>query len=116
MDNFYDLNNTNINDFIKAYRESLQAQRDSSMKQLAQQRKNAQVSLMGASNRKGTLFSNLNQRDKIKYDTETYMPGMVKVENSYRSGLDSLRDNAITLWNKIKTYAEQIADYNADIV
>lgn len=116
MDNWYDLQNQNISSFIKAYRDSLKAQRDSTFKQLQQQRRNTQASIMGAANRRGTLYSNFPQRDKIRYDTETYDPAYIKAQQAYQTGIDSLRNNALNLWNKIKSYEEQIADYNADII
>lgn len=116
IDDMGDLSSGTLGDFIKAYRDSLKAQRDSNIKQLNQQRRNAQASLMGAANRRGTLYSNFPQRDKIRYDTDSYMPAYVKVQEGYQSGLDSLRANAVNLWNKIKTYKEAIADYDSDVV
>ena len=112
MDNWTDYQGNSISDFIKAYRDSLKSQRDSINKQLQQQRKNYFASVMGGANRRGMMFSNFPQRDKIRYDTETYMPSMVKVQNNYTSGLDSLRNNAVNLWNKIKSYDESINDLN----
>ena len=112
MDNWTDYQGNLISDFIKAYRDSLKSQRDSINKQLQQQRKNYFASVMGGANRRGMMFSNFPQRDKIRYDTETYMPSMVKVQNNYTSGLDSLRNNAVNLWNKIKSYDESINDLN----
>lgn len=116
IDDIGDFDSGTLGDFIKAYRDSLKAQRDSNIKQLNQQRRNAQVSLMGAANRRGTLYSNFPQRDKIRYDTETYMPAYIRAQEGYQSGLDSLRANAVNLWNKIKTYKEAISDYDSDIV
>lgn len=110
MDNWYDYQGNSISDYLKAYRDSLKAQRDAANKQLQQQRKNYFASIMGGANRRGMLFSNFPQRDKIKYDTETYMPAQIKVQNSYTTGLDSLRNNAVSLWNKIQSYNESISD------
>lgn len=110
MDNWYDYQGNNISDFIKAYRDSLQAQRDSANKQLQQARKNYHVSLMGAANRRGMMYSNFPQRDKLRYDTETYNPALIKNQTSYQTGLDTLRNNAVNLWNKIQAYNESISD------
>ena len=110
MQDFYDYQGNNINDFITNYRNALKAQRDAANKQLQQQRRNYYTSLMGAANRRGMLYSNLPARDKIRYDTETYTPALVKVQNSYQTGLNSLRNNAIDLWNQIKSYDEAIRD------
>ena len=105
-----------LSDFIKAYRQSLQAQRDSSLKQLQQQRRNAQASIMGGLNRRGALYSNFGQRSKLQYDANTYDPAVAKVNQSYTTGLDSLRNNAVNLWNKIQSYRESISDYQNDII
>lgn len=112
MDNWHDYQGNNISDFIKAYRESLLAQRESNLKQLQQGRRNYQSSIMGAANRRGMLYSNFPQRDKIRYDTETYNPAVINAQTSYQTGIDTLRNNAVTLWNKLKAYDEAISDLN----
>lgn len=116
IDDMGDLSSGTLGDFIKAYRDSLKAQRDSNIKQLNQQRRNAQVSLMGAANRRGTLYSNFPQRDKIRYDADSYMPAYIKVQEGYQSGINALRENATNLWNKIQSYKEMINDYNSDVI
>ena len=113
MDNWYDYQGNNISEFIKAYRDSLKAQRDSANKQLLQARKNYQSSLMGAANRRGMMYSNFPQRDKLRYDTETYNPSLVKNQTSYQTGQDTRRNNAVDLWTKIKTYNENISDLDS---
>lgn len=112
MDNWYDNQGNDINAFIKAYRDSLKAQRDSNIKQLQQQRKNYFASLMGAANRRGMMYSNFPQRDKINYNANSYDPALVKVQASYQTGLDTLRNNAVNLWNKIRSYEEATDDLN----
>lgn len=112
MDNWYDYQGNNIGDFIKAYRESLDAQRSSNLKQLEQGRKNYFSSIMGGANRRGMMYSNFPQRDKIRYDIGTYTPAVIKNQNTYQTGLDTLRNNAVDLWNKIKYYDEAISDLN----
>ena len=112
MEDFYDLQSNSFNDALKAYRDALKAQRDSAYKQLQQNRKNAFSSLMSGANKRGALYSNLPQRAKLRYDAETYMPAYTKVQSSYVSGLDALRNNAVSLWNKIQSYKEQIDDLN----
>lgn len=110
MENFYTYTGENINDFITNYRDALQAQRDSANKQLEQQRRNYFTSIMGAANRRGMMYSNLPTRDKVVYNVQTYYPATVKVQNSYQTGLDSLRNNAINLWNQVKAYNEATQD------
>lgn len=116
VDNIGDLTSGTLSDFIRAYRDSLKAQRDSANKLLQQQRKNAQASIMSGANKMGMMYSNFPQRDKIRYDTETYMPAYVKNQTSYTTGLDSLRNNAINLWNTIKSYQESTEDYNTGVI
>lgn len=113
MDDWKDLQGNSVSEFIKAYRDSLQAQRDASRKLLEQQRKQAQTSIMSSANTAGAMYSNFPTRDKIKYDTQTYMPAYAKTQSSYQTALDSLRNNAVNLWNNIRAYQEQINDYDA---
>ena len=113
MDNWYDYQGNNISDFIKAYRDSLKAQRDANNKQLQQNRRNYYASIMGAANRRGTLYSNFPQREKLIYDTTVYDPALIKNQTSYQTGLDTLRNNAVNLWNKIQAYNEALGDLNS---
>lgn len=112
MDNWYDYQDNDVNEFIKNYRNSLKAQRDSNLKKLQQQRKNYMSTIMGSANRRGMMYSNFPQRDKINYDIGSYAPAVAATQTSYQTGLDTLRNNAVTLWNKIKSYNEQISDLN----
>lgn len=110
MENFYDYMSNDINAFIRNYRNALQAQRDSANKQLEQQRRNYYTSIMGAANRRGALYSNLTTREKTKYDTSTYYPAYIKNQTNYMTGLDSLRNNAVNLWNQIRSLNEATED------
>ena len=112
MDNWQDYQGNSISDFIKAYRDSLKAQRDANNKQLQQNRRNYYASIMGSANRRGMMYSNFPQREKLAYDVSTYTPALVKNQTSYQTGLDTLRNNAVNLWNKIQAYNEAISDYN----
>lgn len=110
MNDFYTYTGENVNDFITNYRQALQGQRDSAIKQLEQQRRNNYASIMGAANRRNMLFSNFPQREKIKYNAQTFMPAYAKVQSSYTTALDALRNNAVKLWNQIKSYNEATSD------
>ena len=110
MDNFYTLTGEDVNEFFRNYRDALKAQRDSSAKQLQQQRRNDFATIMGGANRRGMLYSNFPQRSKIRYDAESYNPALIKIDNAYTTGLDSLRANMVNLWNQKKAYDEAIAD------
>lgn len=112
MDNFYAPTGQNINEFIDNYRKALVAQRDSNNKQLQQNRKQAQTAIMGSANKAGMMYSNFPERAKMAYDAQTYEPALVKNQTSYQTALDSLRSNAINLWNRIKSYDEAIQDLN----
>lgn len=112
MDDWYDLQGNNINDFIRAYRNSLKAQRDANIKRLEQERRNYFSYVMGDANRRGMMYSNFPQRNKIKYEATSYVPAIAANQTSYQTGLDSLRNNALSLWNKIKAYDEAISDLN----
>lgn len=102
-----------VDEFYKNYRESLSALNEANKRSLEQQRRNAQTSIMSAANKAGMLFSSLPARDKLKYDVETYQPALVKNQQSYASGLDTLRTNAIKTANTIANLQDQIAHLNS---
>lgn len=102
-----------VDPFINAYRDSLERQRDLSMQNLENQRRLSQRSIMAGANKAGMMYSNFPQRDKIKYDTQTYMPGQIKIQQGYQTGLQKLRENIINASNQLKTINEAIADLNA---
>ena len=110
MENWFDYQNNDVNEFIRNYRDSLQAQRDAAFKQLEQQRRNSYATIMGSANKAGMLYSTWPMREKIKYDTGTYYPARIKTQTSYQTGLDALRNNAVNLWNQIKAYREATKD------
>lgn len=102
-----------LDPFITAYRDSLERQRDLSMQNLENQRRLDQRSIMAGANKAGMMYSNFPQRDKIKYDTQTYMPGQIKIQQGYQTGLQKLRENIINTSNQLKSINEAIADLNA---
>lgn len=113
MEDFYDLQGNNFNDALRSYFDALKAQRDASFKQLEQGRRNAYSTIMSGANRRGMLYSNFPERSKLQYNVGTYMPAYTKAQTGYQTGLDSLRNNAVSLWNKIKSYQEAIDDLNS---
>lgn len=102
-----------VDPFINAYRDSLERQRDLSLQNLNNQRTLDQRSIMAGANKAGMMYSNFPQRDKIKYDTQTYMPGQIKIQQGYQTGLQKLRENIINTSNQLKSINEAIADLNA---
>lgn len=105
--------NQELDPFINAYRDSIERQRDLAMQNLEAARKNDQRTIMSNANVAGALYSNFPQRDKIKYDTQTYLPSQVKIGQSYQTGLQKLRQNIIDTSNQLKTINEAIAELNA---
>lgn len=103
---------TPVDDFIKAYRESLIRQYDSNRALIDNTRDTYETNLMGNANARGMMYSNFPQRDKLKYQTTTYMPNVVSARNSYQTGIDKIRSNAVSVANNIKTIEEAIADLN----
>lgn len=112
IDSLGTLTDGTLNEFIDNYRKALAAQRDSNTKQLQQNRKQAQTTIMSSANKAGMMYSNFPERAKMAYDVQTYEPALVKNQTSYQTALDSLRSNAINLWNRIKSYEEAIQDLN----
>lgn len=102
-----------IQDFYKNYRESLSSQYENAKNLLEQQRKNAQASIMSGANKAGMMYSNFPQRSKIQYDTNTYEPAQVKLQNSYQTGLDTLRANILKYQNSIAEIQDSIAHLNS---
>lgn len=102
-----------LKDFYQNYRDSLDRQYQSNLQNLGQQRKNAQATIMSSANKAGMMYSNFPERSKVQYDTQTYEPAVVKLNTSYRTGLDTLRENVLNFQNSIEEYKKAIADLNA---
>ena len=102
-----------VKDFYQNYRDSLDRQYQASLQNLEQQRKNAQTSIMSGANKAGMLYSNFPARAKIQYDQETYQPAQIKLQNSYQTGLDQLRNNILKYQNSIAEIQDSIAHLNS---
>ena len=102
-----------IKDFYQNYRDSLDRQYQSAMQSLEQQRKNAQASIMSGANKAGMLYSNFPMRSKIQYDQSTYQPAQIKLQSSYQTGLDTLRNNILKYQNSIAEIQDSIAHLNS---
>lgn len=107
----YDANQ--IKDFYQNYRDSLDRQYQSATQSLDQQRKNAQATIMSGANKAGMMYSNFPTRSKIQYDQETYQPAVIKLQNSYQTGLDTLRSNILKYQNSIAEIQDSIAHLNS---
>lgn len=103
---------TTVDDFIKAYRESLIKQYGANRALIDNSRDAYETNLMNTANAKGMMYSNFPQRDKLKYQTSTYMPNIVNAQNTYQTGIDKIRSNAVSVANNIKTIEQAIADLN----
>lgn len=102
-----------IRKFYQNYRDSLDRQYQSAMQSLNQQRKNAQTSIMSGANKAGMLYSNFPARSKIQYDQNTYQPAQIKLQTSYATGLDTLRNNILKYQNSIAEIQDSIAHLNS---
>lgn len=102
-----------MRDFYKNYRESLSRQYETAKQNLEQQRKNAFQGLMSGANKAGMLYSNFPQRSKIQYDTNTYQPAQIKLQNSYQTGLNQLQNNILKYQNSIADIQDAIAHLNS---
>lgn len=102
-----------IDEFYRNYRDTLRNTYDASVQTLNQQRQNDYASIMSNANRAGMLYSNLGARDKVKYDIGTYQPALVKAQQSYSTGLQTLRENALKAANNIRSLQDQIAHLNS---
>lgn len=102
-----------IKSFYQNYRDSLDRQYQSAMQALDQQRKNAQTTIMSGANKAGMMYSNFPARSKIQYDQGTYQPAMIKLNTSYRTGLDTLRNNILKYQNSIAEIQDSITHLNS---
>lgn len=98
--------------FMQNYRTALEDQYTADVNALENQRKLDQTSIMANAAARGMLHSTFPTRDKLKYDTSTYEPQLVKLRQGYQSGLDKLYSNAVNYYNMAKEYQEKIADLN----
>lgn len=101
------------NEFIQNLRQALTESYDAGMANLENQRTLDQNAIMNKANKAGMMYSNIPQRMKIQYDTQTYMPAQVNLRNSYQSGLDTLRQNGINTANQVAYYQQMIDHYNS---
>lgn len=102
-----------IRDFYQNYRDSLDRQNQSTIQSLDQQRRNAQASIMSGANKAGMLYSVFPARQKIQYDQNTYQPARIKLQTSYQTGLDTLRNNILKYQNSIAEIQDSIAHLNS---
>ena len=104
--------NDELNSFIANYRNELDRQRDLGMQNLDNNRRNQFQNLMGAANTAGMMYSNFPERAKVQYDTSTYLPSKIKLQQSYQTGLDKLRSNTTNYINQLASINEAISDLN----
>lgn len=102
----------NVDEFIKAYRTSLIRQYDANRALIDNNRDISEANIMGSANARGMMYSNFPQRDKLKYQTSTYMPNIVTARNTYQTGVDKMRSDAVNVANSIRTIEQAIADLN----
>lgn len=102
-----------IKQFYQNYRNSLDRQYQSAMQSLEQQRKNAQTSVMSGANKAGMMYSSWPAMQKIRYDVGTYQPAQIKLNTSYMTGLDALRNNILKYQNSIEEIQDSIAHLNS---
>lgn len=104
--------NSTVDPFITQYRDAIERQRDLSKQYVDNQRRNDFAGIMAGANASGMMYSNFPERSKIQYNTSTYQPSIVKVQDTYRTGLDKLRSNTLNLYNQLASINEAIADLN----
>lgn len=107
------LDESQVKTFYQNYRDSLDRQYQSALQSLNQQRKNAQTSIMSGANKVGMMYSNFPARSKIQYDQQTYQPAHIKLQNTYQTGLDTLRNNILKYQNAIAEIQDNIAHLNS---
>lgn len=115
MDGF-DINDNqgnNLNDFLKSYRDTLDRNYVANNMLLDQKRRNDQASIMSGANKRGMMYSNFPERTKIQYESDSYLPARSQNFQTYQTGLDKLRSNAVNYYNQIKSLEEAISDLSS---
>lgn len=107
------MNEEDANKFLNSYRESLKTAYDASVANINNTNRLQNQQIMSNANSRGVMYSNLPQREKIQYQTNTYIPNINKAQTTYQTGLNTLRNNELTYLNKIKSLDEAIAELNA---
>lgn len=102
-----------LGSFVENYRKALEDQYTADKDALEAQRKIGQTGIMSGANRAGLLHSSFPTINKLKYDVNTYEPAYTKLQQGYRSGLDTLYGNVAKYYNQIKEYQDQIAHLNS---
>ena len=85
---------------------------DGNYTRLERNRRLEEANIMASANQKVMMYSNFPQRVKMQYLTSNYLPAMVEARNTYQTGLDKLRSNAVSVANEIKSIEDAIADLN----
>lgn len=101
-----------IGTFMQNYRNALGEQYTADVNALNNQRNLDQTSIMANANARGMLHSTFPTREKLKYNTSTYEPQLIKLRQGYQTGLDTLYNNAVKYYNQAKSIQEKIADLN----
>ena len=107
------MDTSDLKTVIKSYRDALEAQKQASEANIENQRKLDYATIMSRANKAGMMYSNFPERSKIQYQTSTYLPALQNVYNTYQTGQQKLRENAIKYANQIKSLDDAIADLNA---
>lgn len=102
-----------LGSFVQNYRDALEEQYTADKNALENQRKLDQTTIMSGSNRSGLLHSSFPTIRKLRYDTTSYEPNLVKLRQGYQSGLDTLYSNVAKYYNQIKKYQDDIAHINS---
>ena len=111
--NLTDLRGTDVNSFVRAYRDSLKNQYDTSLSQLKEEKRQQDANIMSDANTAGVMFSNFPERTKIQYESQSYIPSVAKANETYQTGLQSLRENAVSAYNNIKSLQSAIGELNS---
>lgn len=107
------MNNNEIQNFIDSYRDFLGHQREMDIQNAGNDRRNAFQNIMSRANSAGMMYSNFPERSKYQYDTYTYDPAIVKAQNTYKTGLDTLRNNVTNTYNSIRDLQDATKAQNA---
>jgi hypothetical protein len=98
--------------FIDLYRDYMDSQRDTAFQDIENARRNQFQGIMSGANKLGMMYSNFPERSMYQYDTSTYKPALIKAQQTYQTGLDSLRSNLASYINQLAEINEATNDLN----
>ena len=103
-----------IQSYLTAYEDALNAAQATDQTALNQQRRTAQSRNASTANASGLLYSGVPQALNIQYDTATYYPAWAKNFQNYATTRDRITQNMLQMYNQLRYYDEATKNIQAE--